>query len=1642
MASQLQQALDIIRTKGTNDTERGTAFERLVKVFLENDAIQSQEYSKVWHYREWAKERPNYTNKDIGIDLVAQIQSDGTYCAIQCKFYAPEHQITKSDLDSFISASASNDFSRLLLIDTSHQDIGRNAQAVFDNLEKQYNRIPISELEESRIDWLTYVNENRVRLYSKKDLRDHQKLALDAVRKGFNEADRGKLIMACGTGKTFTSLRIAEDMAGKGKLVLYMVPSLALMSQTVREWKNDAIDDFTAFSACSDIKVGSRANKDDQVVINIHDLAFPATTESGKLAYQIKNAPADKMTVVFSTYHSIDVISRAQFEHELKEFDLIICDEAHRTTGATLVGDDESNFVRIHSNENVKGKKRLYMTATPRIFGEKARSKAEDENVSLASMDDEKIFGKVLFHRGFGWAVENGLLTDYKVVVLAVDEGIVSEHVQNRLAEGSELKLDDATKIIGCYKALAKVGFADKDKNGEPLVHKPMRRALAFCQNIKLSQMLAAEFQNVVDEYLSKENPSSDHDDDVSDEDIKDNVLVTEIKHVDGTFNAEQRTDSLNWLKDDTEDNICRILTNARCLSEGVDVPALDAIMFLHPRKSQIDVVQSVGRVMRKFDNKELGYVILPITVAPGVTPEKALNDNEKYKVVWQILNALRAHDERFDSTINKLGLGEDVSDRLEIVGVGARNEIDATTAVVEDIKPKAKRRSEDDESDKVGDDNQEPVEKQQEEEQLSFVMSDLSQAIKAKIVERCGTRDYWENWAADIAKIASTHITRISKIVLNSNTSENAAFRAFLEEIRDDLNPEISEGDAVEMLAQHLITKPVFDTLFQGNKFTAENSVSRAMEKVLSEIYKHNIEKEAESLDKFYESVKRRAADIMTATGRQALVLELYDRFFRNAFPTLTQKLGIVYTPVEVVDFIIHSVNDVLKDEFGKELGNKNVHILDPFTGTGTFITRLMQSGLIKKEDLSYKFKNEIHANEIVLLAYYIAAINIEAVYQDIAKENQYQPFNGIVLTDTFQLYEQEKDMVANLLPDNSSRRKRQRHSKLTVILGNPPYSIGQSSEDDNAANIAYPNLDLLIEKTYAAASTAVLKKGLYDSYIRAFAWASERIGDEGIIAFVSGSGWIEKSFSDGMRKTLSEKFSKIYVINLRGDIRKNMLSSGMAGEGENIFGQGSMTGISIAILVKNTKSKSNEILYFDIGDNKKIKEKLFSLKHAKSINGIIKDGNFLTLKPDEKFNWINQGDGAFDSYISLGDKKGSTDSIFLNYSLGIATNRDAWCYNFSHTNLIENISKMLKFYNLELARFSENKKNVNIDSFVKIDASNISWTRNLKNSLKRYQPLDISDCQFVSAIYRPFTKQFMCLSRKLNEQVYQMPKIFPDSTLKNLVITLTGVGSRSGFSCLMSNHIPSLDFVEKSQCFPFSLYENIEQKFELFDLIESKTNIKKHGISETALKHFNSKYHVSLINREELFYYIYGLLHSREYRERFQNNLSKELPRIPAVKRYEDFVAFSDAGRKLGDLHVNYETVEPYPVSYAQGDLRLANLGNPVDFYRVTKMKFAGSRPNHNKTSVIYNNNITITNIPLEAYDYVVNGKPALDWVMDRQCVKTDKESGIVNDANDYANETMNNPAYPLELFQRVITVSLETMKIVKSLPPLDID
>tara|TARA_X000000950_G_scaffold289061_1_gene409461 strand:+ start:426 stop:5255 length:4830 start_codon:yes stop_codon:yes gene_type:complete len=1607
MSNNFQKSLTIIRDQAKTEVAKGNAFEKLCKIFFENDDIQKQQYSKVWHYKDWAKENPSFSKTDIGIDLVAELKDGSGLTAIQCKCYDSEYSVTKEDIDSFISASNNEIFKRLILIDTSSNEIGTNAQSVINNLNKDYIRIQTAELEQSRIDWLTFIKEDKIILADKKEPLDHQIKAIKAAEEYFKGNNRGKLIMACGTGKTFTSLRIAEKIAGKGKFILYMVPSLALMSQSIREWKNDCEDDFEAFSACSDKKVGKKKAADDEIIVNLTDLAFPATTDSEKLAKQINNSNQSKMIVIFSTYQSIDVISEAQKKYKLRKFDLILCDEAHRTTGATLTGKDESHFVKIHSDENISGEKRLYMTATPKIYGEKAKIKADEGQAELASMDDENKFGKTFYSFGFNKAVDSNLLTDYKVIILAIDEEKVSSTLQRSFEEGSELKLDNATKIIGCYKALAKVGIESNLFNNQPI-----KKALAFTQSIEISKLLKKEFVNVVKDYSKKEKIEKKY---------KANLEV-EVEHIDGTDPADKRNEKLNWLKEDAESNDCRILTNVKCLSEGVDVPSLDAIMFLHPRKSQIDVVQSVGRVMRKAEGKSIGYVIIPITVAPGVSPEKALDDNERYKVVWQILNALRSHDDRMDNAINKISIGEDVTDKIQI---------DEIVTTIDDIKKDYEKKDDKDKEKVTSDLIEEDKNKDKKnKEQLVFELGDLSKAIRAKIVQKCGTRDYWEQWATDISTIAKTHITRLNSLLVKKDSKERKTFDSFLKEIRDDLNPEISETDAIEMLAQHIITKPVFETLFEGNDFTKDNTISKALEKILNKIYKTNIGKETDTLQNFYRSVQRRAKDIETARGKTTLLNELYERFFKNAFPLTASKLGIVYTPVEAVDFMLKSVNYILQKDFNKKIEDKNVHVLDPFTGTGTFIARLLQSGLISKDKIGYKYAEEIHANEIILLAYYVAGINIETVYQQIKKGNQYKPFNGMVLTDTFQLYEQERDMIDDLLPDNSLKRTNQKNRKITVILGNPPYSAGQSSANDNAQNIKYQNLDEKIKSTYAKYSKATRQGSLYDSYVRSFRWASDRIKDHGIVSFITNASWIDANAMDGMRKCFYDEFSDIYIFNLRGNQRTSGELSRK--EGGKIFGSGSRTPIAITFLVKNSNKKNCEIHYHDIGDYLDRKEKLKKISKIGSIENLIKDKKFNKITPDNENDWINQGLNEYKEFISMGSKnKNDKDiKIFKQYSSGLKTSRDSWNYNFSKKDLIKNVKTSINFYNSELERYNKSTKNKKPIDFVTKDSSKITWDRPQIQGIERNKRIKFNENSVMQCLYRPFTKTWGYTDDKFNNCVYQLPKIFPENNCDNLVILSPGTGFKGEFSTFIMNNTPDLGFLSACYCFPFKLYNKNDDG--LFNIDEEISSINKD-----ALELFQKKLNNKKIKYEDIFYYIYALFHCEEYKNKYHNNLTKEIPRIPISKSFEKF---AEIGKKLADIHLNYEELykdHNLEIIYKNKDSNK----NLKKYYQTENIKFKGKQRNPDKTEIIFNNNITITKIPLEIYNYTINGKSAVEWVMERQKITFNEETKISNNANNYANETRQDSEYILKLLISVINLSLETLKLIKKIPELNI-
>lgn len=1592
----IHELLDHFRTEITAPRDRGTVFERLMQSYLQNDPLYQNQFKLVVMWSQWEHRFGN----DHGIDLVAE-GHDGEFTAIQCKFFDPGHLIQKDDINSFFAESGKQftvagkkrSFAQRIIISTSDR-WSEPAEKTLEGQTIPVTRIHVRELEQSPIDWSKFSlkKPEDLKLKEKKKLRPHQSEAVEKVTAAFKKADRGKLIMACGTGKTFTALKLAETTTQGDGLVLFMVPSISLLSQTLREWTAETQVPFHAFAVCSDSKVGKHSED-----ISKHDLQIPASTDTNSLIRGLEKLGRKKaMTVIFSTYQSIEVVAKAQ-KKGLPEFDLIICDEAHRTTGAKAAGEEESHFVRVHDQKFIQGKKRLYMTATPRIFGDAAKTKAEEADAELWSMDNESKFGKEIHRLGFGKAVGDHLLTDYKVLVLAIDEAIIDPRFQKSLADAnSEIQIEDMAKMIGCWNGLSK---RFKGEGSESEDQNPMKRAVAFARSIKDSKSIASSFQNVVSEYIKK-NPA-----------LKD-VLGCEVEHVDGTFNVLDRNTKLDWLKENTPANTCRILSNARCLSEGVDVPALDAVLFLNPRDSMVDVVQSVGRIMRKADGKKYGYVILPVGIPAGVPPEEALKDNKKYKVVWQVLQALRAHDDRFDAEVNKIELNKNRSNTIQVIGVHGG-----------------------------GDDNtQGEKSKGAGMTQLPLNLPEIEKwrdAIYAKIVLKCGSRPYWEDWAKDVAKFAGEHSKQIQALLKSNDPKTKKAFDKFLNGIRRNLNPSISENDAIEMLSQQLITKPVFDALFEHYQFTENNSVSKSMDSVLK-IFKTKLpQSEAEALKKFYESVRMRVRGINNAEARQRVIKELYDRFFNVAFKKMSERLGIVYTPIEVVDFVIHSIEDVMKAEFGKSLSDEGVHILDPFTGTGTFIVRLLQSGIIKKDDLTRKFKSEVHANELVLLAYYIASINIEETYHEIM-DGEYVPFSGGVLTDTFQLTEAPaQGNFEAALDEVHKRAEKQKKQPIQVIISNPPYSVGQGDENANNKNLEYPMLDSRIRSTYAAQSSATNKNSLYDSYIRAIRWATDRIGNEGIVGFVTNGDFIDSNSADGLRRVLPTDFSKLYVFNCRGNARTS--GDQRQKEAGNVFGGGSRTPVAISILVKGKrKGDAADIFYHDIGDYFSREEKLSALAKFKSIAAV----PWKSITPNTDGDWVNQRSTEFHSFLDIGSKDvEKRQTIFSKYSGGIKTNRDAWCYSFSMPTLRKAMRGMIDFYGKEAERLrkhiGKSTAKVDIDSFVIYDPKKISWNRGLKNDLGQLKQFSYqSQAEFIAS-YRPFCKSHVYFSKDFNDMVYHMPKIFPTKEHQNLVLSVIGVVDRKGFSVLLANVVPDLHLLDSGQYFPLYYYEKLEDQKTANMFGEQKPDkhgyIRRDAITDFALNEFKTKYTDAKITKENIFYYVYGLLHSPTYRSKYQNDLKKMLPRIPLLK---DFWGYSKTGRALAEIHLGYETCEPYPLKEQIGE---GAPKKPKDLYRVNEagMKFPKEKKVEDKSQIIFNPHVRLTGIPLNAYNYVVNGKPAIECVMERYVITTDKDSGITNDPNEWSDD----PRYIVDLVKRVVAVSLETNKLIAQLPAFEL-
>jgi len=1539
--------MDEIDQEEREQRHRGTLFELLVLTFLKNEPTYVRLFDEVWKLCD-VPEEYNIPKKDTGVDLVAREKNTGDIVAIQCKYHAKGTKIGKAHIDSFLNEVGKSYYAKGIVI-TSIDDWSINAEEALENRNKEIQRIGLSHFYESKVDWSawSFANPDEIIIFDRKTPRPHQIPAIEDVVNGFKTASRGKLIMAPGTGKTYTSMAIAEKMAAEKNdvfRVLYLVPSIQLLSQTLRGWNDDISYEMSAIAVCSDRKVTKKQGNNELEDIAAADIGYPATTNHDKLLeYQKRieenNIKSDFLTV-FSTYQSIDVIIEAQ-KYGFYQFDLVVCDEAHRTTGKTELNKEESLFTKVHSDSNIKAAKRLYQTATPRVYGEDAKKKAIDNSVVISDMNDPEIYGEDFHRIGFGEAIRAGILTDYRVMILAVDEEVVARRFQKMLANEKELQFDDVTKIIGCWNGLVK-----RKSNSDEVAGAPMKRAIAFTGTIKESKLITDMFEQVVEEYLYE----------------TDGAFSVEIQHADGSMNALQKNEKIAWLKSEVPENTCRILSNARFLTEGVDIPDLDAVMFLKPRRSKIDIAQAVGRVMRKTPDKEYGYVILPIGIPAGVDEGSVLNNNKTYSVVWEVLNALRSLDERFDSMINKLELNKKKPTLIGTTSVG-----DAPKGGLTD--PENYQMTAD-----------------------FTELSELEQAIYGKIVQKVGDVRYWEDWSKDVAEIAQQHMMRIRVMLEDKDSKASMEFMKFVKSLRHNINHSITEDQAIEMLAQHLITKPVFEALFESYSFVNNNPVSKSMESILEVLDEQGLMKEQERLEGFYESVRIRAEGIDNLQAKQDIIIQLYDKFFKVGFKETTERLGIVFTPVEVVDFIIHSVDDVLKKHFGKSLASKGVHVLDPFTGTGTFVTRLLQSGLISKNDLLRKYTQEIHANEIVLLSYYIAAINIEETFHSLYG-GDYVPFEGIVLTDTFESKEHKESNISELFKENNERLKKQQEKPIFAIIGNPPYSVGQSSVNDDNQNINYPILEERIENTYSKHSNAKLKKSLNDSYIKAFRWATDRIKDNGIIGFITNAGFIDSQSADGLRKCWNEEFNYLYIFNLRGD-QKRTQGEQSRREGGKIFGSGSRTPTAITILVKDG-SDNHEIFYSDIGDYLTREQKLKMLSEKKSLKNI----EWKKITPDKKNDWINQRDTTYESFIPFINNQEKENGVFHDQYTGVNSARDNWLVGFSKDKIRENANTMAANYSDELNRLAKVKNPKERIETVNKSENFIKWSRGLAIKFQKMQKIELDDNNIILFMHRPFTKKWLYYDKNIVEMPSRYQHIY-----KNMgkVLYLQGQGSKKDFSGIVTELIPNFQLIHNGKGFP--MYVGVDS----FGKIPN--------ISESFLKENN-------LTVEDAFYFIYGVLHSEEYKLRYSSDLSKDFPRVPRIKNKDKFI---EVGKDLVGLHLNYESVPPYEGVIIDSKM------NPS--YKVKKMK----HPKKNEIDkIVFNNDITIANIPIKAYQYKVNGKSAIEWVMEQYQVVIDNKSGITDDPNEYSDDEK----YIFNLLLRVINVSVQTVNLVNSLPPLKI-
>ena len=1637
-----QEAMDK-RTKQYEDIQRlqevnakGAAFEDLTEFYLKT-AWKSRG-AKVWKWNEPNPLNLNGKKKDTGCDLVIQTE-DGQFYLVQCKNH-PKSGLDKDadHLANIFEIAAENDISPKGHIVFAYiaKSVSRYAD---DTMEVAGIRITEDDFEDPDFDWAPMFGGKKRK---PKELRGYQEDAIKACIEGFKAEEEGgkpqigKLIMACGTGKTLTSLGLVRELSqGNPYSVLFLAPSIALVSQTFRSW--DSEEDIAPIIVCSDATANKKRKKseDDEIDESASDIPFPVSANADEISCSWDVAQKySNLRVVFSTYQSIEAVKEFQEKSGVK-FDLTICDEAHRT--AT---EENSLFSQAVDPKCINTGKKLFMTATPKIY--KIRSEEGKKSVSTSgyvpeawySMDDEEKYGPEFYRYSFRDAIKAGWLCDYKVLILA-------------MRKGSERNIDDIEKMLSSSRT-GKDGLKELECHLKELISKAKRaksksgksRAVTNLQKfVKELETLTGKVQGA---YIDLSDLEASSEGEVADdfggmvslrmvEEGRVQNLRTPVfarsaigfattithskfirqnfedfygrengggkavqgpevacRHIDGTMSSNDRLTDLIWLKEAQKTDEIRLLSNAQCLSEGIDVPSLDAVVFFEKRTSQIGIIQAAGRVMRKVPGKKYGYIILPIMLDGTQSADDALKGSE-FETIWQVIQALRSVDEGMDAIINTLALRREAEKRK-------KNKKQSPEASENPVQP-----------------------------ELPFEFDrKLQEGIVSHIVDNCGDIA-WKRWVNVISGSVKDMIGEIGEL---SDTPEiKPKFEEFRESLSKTLHKEQSKEDAVNLIAQFIVTRPVFSALFPASDFDS-NPISRALEGIADD-FKDAYSAYDKELDEFQSSIEQYTETVAKdSEARKELVRNFYEEFYQKVFPKEADANGVYYTPEPVVDFMIKETDRLLEKNFGKRLQDEGIQILDPFSGTGTFVTRLLDKdlGVIDDEHVKEKYQKEIWSNEIMPTAYYISTLNVEDAMKQ--RTGEAISFPGAVLTDTFRISEAKGMLDASLFSGNSDRENSEEDRKISVIISNPPYSAHQDNANGNNRHVRYEVVDNRIDSTYKALQDSTNPLALYDSYVRAFRWASDRLNGKGIVSFITNAGWLRSSVGAGIRRCFINEFNDIYVYDLRGNANLNDSK-----EGKSIFDI--KTPVAITFLVKNPESDHMGCIhYISTPDFSTKEEKLELLEEAKE-----KEPDWGSLTMDGFGDWFDYRDASLYSLLPMGitPKKNKTGSeIFSIWSGGITTGQDPWLYSFSKEDLLDNVETFEDFFNEELPRWSEWKANGGkgkaeyvAKNVVRQDPTKIKWSREICRLLDRGISLETDSSCIRTALYRPFTKKYLYFyfDQHLLDDTARQPDLFPKSDSSNLEICVAGVGSHS-FSCLMTNTLPDVHVLEsRTQCFPLYRYGKNRFGIEEYE--------RKSAITDQALKMFREVSGDTLNSdpnkaKEQIFYYIYGLLHSKEYREKYQDTLGKDLPRIPFSSHFKEF---ETAGRELAAFHVGYEEAPKCE--------DVLQVGEPKG--EISKMRLDKDRG-----VLTVNRSLSFKNIPKEAFNYVVNGKgktpfSPLAWIVNQYQITVDKGkkkepgSQIVSNPND---SPISDIYYVADLIPRLVTVSVKTQEIVNSLPSIE--